>query len=144
MGPLTESGPWAGRTGFAAPVLARVLLPRTSPQRSNRRPLDGTVRLWDPDTEATVHELSGHTSGVEAVAFGTTTAGRTLLVSGSDDRTVRLWDPDVGDCLTTILRRAPVIALAANGSQLAIGDDEGVVVIKFAADTLQASEFGWP
>jgi WD40 repeat protein len=106
---------------------------------------DRTVRLWDPDTGAAVGEpLTGHTRFVRAVAFGTTTDGRTLLATGSNGRAVRLWDPDVGDCLTTILRRTAANTLAANGSQLAIGDEEGVVVIELAADTPRASEFGWP
>lgn len=51
---------------------------------------DRTVRLWDTRSRGTVrspvHELTGHTASVNAVA-----AEGTLLASGGQDDTVRLW-----------------------------------------------------
>ncbi|MGF1599741.1 MAG: WD40 repeat domain-containing protein [Acidimicrobiales bacterium] len=71
---------------------------------------DDTVRVWDPDAfdHTTVPPppapvaaggrriLTGHTSIVSGVAFGSTPDGRLLLASASADATVRVWDPATG------------------------------------------------
>jgi WD40 repeat protein len=55
---------------------------------------DHSVRLWDPESgDPRGHALTGHTGGVQTVAFGATLDGRVLLASGGDDRLVRIWDP---------------------------------------------------
>ena len=40
--------------------------------------------------------MTGHTSWVFSVAFGTTSDNRLLLATGSDDGTVQIWDPTTG------------------------------------------------
>jgi WD40 repeat protein len=50
--------------------------------------LDGTIRLWNPDSGECQEILAGHSNGVWSVAFH---PQGTLLASGSLDQTVKLW-----------------------------------------------------
>ena len=54
---------------------------------------DGTVAVWDLQTGARLHELTGHHGGVRSVALSGD--GR-HIVSGSDDGTVAVWDLQTG------------------------------------------------
>lgn len=62
---------------------------------------DGTIRLWDVrnpvDAHALGQPLTGHTNGVNEVAFNGTT-----LISGSDDDTIRFWNIDVNQDIQRI------------------------------------------
>ncbi|MFE4688365.1 NB-ARC domain-containing protein, partial [Streptomyces sp. NPDC056721] len=60
---------------------------------------DGTVRIWDPATGTCTATLTGHTSGVTAVAIA---PDGTWLATGSFDGTVRIWDPATGTCTATL------------------------------------------
>jgi WD40 repeat protein len=92
---------------------------------------DQTVRLWEPATGHQVGApLTGHTFPVHLVAFGTGPGRRPLLASNSGDKTVRPWEPTTGFCTATIRRRSSVHSVAMTGETLAIGNDEGVSVIK--------------
>jgi hypothetical protein len=64
------------------------------------------------------------------VAFGVDDNGRPLLATASDDRTVQLWDPTTGTPVLTLLRRTTPTAVAAQGTQLAIADSEGVAIVE--------------
>ena len=64
--------------------------------------LDGTARIWDPDTGQTLTTLTGHTNPVWSVAWAADRDGRLLLATGSADGTARIWDPDTGQTLTTL------------------------------------------
>jgi WD40 repeat protein len=55
---------------------------------------------------------------------------RTLLASGSDNRTVRVWDPRTGTCRLTVPTHHRALAVAGVVGSLAIGLDEGILVIK--------------
>ncbi|MET9581028.1 hypothetical protein ABZY30_36695 [Streptomyces massasporeus] len=55
---------------------------------------DRVVRIWNPDTEATLRELPDHDDWVWAVTAFPGRGGKTLLATASRD--VRIWDPDTG------------------------------------------------
>jgi WD40 repeat protein len=74
--------------------------------------------------------LRGHTGAVRSVAVGIGTDGRPLLASAGTDKTVRLWDPAAGITIGILRRRTNPTALATQGTQLTIGDSEGVTVVE--------------
>lgn len=108
---------------------------------------DGLVRVWDPVAGTLAGDpLAGHTGPVSSVAFGTMNGDRdggkdserVLLASASEDHTVRVWDPLTGHCIAILRRRNIPRCLAARGPLLAIGDDDGLVVIELDGVTGQA------
>jgi WD40 repeat protein len=95
---------------------------------------DKTVRLWDPATCTSLGDpATGHAEAVASVAFGTSQDGRPFLVSGGRDNTVRIWDLATLSCIAVIHRRSSVHSVAVAAGQLAIGDHEGVSVIKLTS-----------
>jgi WD40 repeat protein len=59
---------------------------------------DGTVKLWDTNTQECVATLSGHRLAVKSIAFHPTAD---ILMSGSMDTDVKLWDTNTHMCLST-------------------------------------------
>jgi WD40 repeat protein len=59
---------------------------------------DGTVKLWDTNTQECVATLVGHHRQVVSVAFHPTAD---ILMSGSWDNDVKLWDTNTYMCLST-------------------------------------------
>ncbi len=60
---------------------------------------DGTIRIWNAQTETLLRTLTGHTDRVCSVAYSPD--GRTIA-SGSEDRTVRIWNAETGKLLRTL------------------------------------------
>lgn len=50
---------------------------------------DGTARMWDAKSGASLAELMGHTSSVLSAAFS---PDGTRIVTASNDKTARVWD----------------------------------------------------
>lgn len=91
--------------------------------------LDGTVRVWDPETGKLVRALIGHNSYVYSLDWSPD--GRTLASGGAFDATVRLWDVETGRPLR-ILRGHPayisLVKWAPDGTTvLASGGESGAL-----------------
>ena len=88
---------------------------------------DGTVKLWDVETQQDIGTLEGHTDGVRSVAFSSD--GRTLA-SGSDDGTVKLWDVETQQDIGTLEGHTDgvrSVAFSSDGRTLASGSNDGTV-----------------
>jgi sugar lactone lactonase YvrE len=86
---------------------------------------DKMVRLLDPATGDCLRTLTGHTSGVNGVAFSPDSR---TLASGGKDKTVRVWDPATGDCLCTLadVGRVNGVAFSPDGRTLASCSNDNV------------------
>jgi coatomer subunit beta' len=107
---------------------------------------DRTIRIWDYLSKSCIQTLEGHTANVSfAVYLGG--GGAPLIVSGSEDGMVKLWNAATYRLENTLnygLERAWCVSLsgghgggasAAMGSnEVAIGFDEGLVVLKLGRD----------
>ena len=101
---------------------------------------DGTIQLWDLNTNTLHATLRGHTSDVLNVAFS---RDGLLLASGSADGTVRLWNPNTETLEATLQgHTASVLSVAfsSDGSLLASGSADGTVRLwNPVTETLQAT-----
>ena len=60
---------------------------------------DGTARVWDVATGATLTTLSGHDIWVWNAAFS---PDGSRIVTASEDRTARVWDAATGAAIATL------------------------------------------
>jgi WD40 repeat protein len=87
---------------------------------------DGSVRVWDLTSRSQAAILTGHESGVSAVAAA---ADGRLAVSGGEDGTVRAWDLATGQMtvLTGHHGWVPSVAVTADGRLAVSGGEDGTV-----------------
>jgi hypothetical protein len=97
---------------------------------------DGTVKIWDPDTEQETATLRGHRDQLTAVSWSPD--GR-RLASASYDGTVRLWDADTGRELATLPINAEIlwdVSWSPDGRRLACASRGGAIKV-WDADNLR-------
>ena len=100
---------------------------------------DATIRIWDYQTKSCVQVLEGHSNNVSAVCFHPRLP---LVVSASEDGTVRLWHSTTYRAETTLnysMERAWALASAPESNKLAIGFDEGAIVVQLGHEKPIAS-----
>ncbi|KAG8828474.1 hypothetical protein FRB91_002821 [Serendipita sp. 411] len=97
---------------------------------------DRTIRVWDLLSKSCIQTLEGHTSNVSwAIYVG---GGLPLIVSGSEDGTIKLWNAGTYRLENTLsygMERVWCASLnKSGGNELAIGFDDGLVVLKLGKD----------
>ncbi|KCV71146.1 hypothetical protein H696_02096 [Fonticula alba] len=92
---------------------------------------DMQIKVWDLHSKSPIQTLRGHTQNLSVVTFHPTLP---LIISGSEDGTVRLWHSHTFRLENTLsygLERVWAIATRPGNNDVAIGFDEGTVVLKF-------------
>ena len=95
---------------------------------------DRTIKVWDYLSKSCVQTLTGHTSNVSFAVFHPSLP---LIISGSEDGTVKLWHSNTYRLESTLdygLERVWCVAYKKSGNDVAIGYDEGAVVVKLGKE----------
>ena len=95
---------------------------------------DATVNVWDYQTKALVNTLEGHTTNITSVAFHQKLP---VIVTASEDGTVRVWHSSTYRLETTLnyqWERAWTVGVSTNSNKVAIGYDEGTMVVKLGKE----------
>ncbi|KAI0690264.1 coatomer beta [Cytidiella melzeri] len=95
---------------------------------------DKTVKIWDYLSKSCVQTMESHTNNVLFAVFHPTLP---LIISGGEDGTVKLWNSGtyrLENTLSYALERAWCVALRKSTNEVAVGYDEGVIVVKLGRD----------
>ncbi|KAH9947204.1 coatomer beta [Amylocystis lapponica] len=95
---------------------------------------DRTIKIWDYLSKSCVQTLEGHSNNVLFVTFH---PNLPVIISGGEDGTVKIWNSGtyrLENTLSYALERAWCVALRKASNEVAVGYDEGVVVIKLGRD----------
>lgn len=112
----------------------------------DRQGQDTAIRVWEPATGRELRLLEGHADTVHCLAFapdGTRSGGSSVLLASGGEREdfVRLWDAGSGTCVRQLRptrgkgeeapsdRRVSAVAFSRDGTLLAAGLDEGLLVV---------------
>ncbi|KAL4717592.1 hypothetical protein ACJJTC_000741 [Scirpophaga incertulas] len=91
---------------------------------------DRLVKIWDYQNKTCVQTLEGHAQNVSAVSFHPELP---ILLTGSEDGTIRLWHAGtyrLESCLNYGFERVWTISSMHGSNNVAIGYDEGTIMIK--------------
>ncbi|KAJ0394406.1 hypothetical protein ATCC90586_009384 [Pythium insidiosum] len=96
---------------------------------------DKTVKVWDYQTKAIIHTLDGHGNNLTSVMYHPRLP---IIISACEDGAVRMWHATTYRAETTLnygMERAWSLAALKSSNKLAIGYDEGTVVVRLGHDT---------
>lgn len=95
---------------------------------------DRTIKIWDYLNKSCVQTLEGHSHNVSTVVFHPTLP---ILISGSEDSTVKIWNLNTYRLEKTLnygMDRVWALACVPGSSGVAIGYDEGTIMVKFGRE----------
>lgn len=98
------------------------------------------IKIWDYHAKSCVQTLEGHTANVSFAIFHPSLP---LIISGSEDGTIKLWHSSTYRLENTLsygLERAWCVAYRKAGNEVAVGYDEGAVVVKVCSQSEQGPE----
>ncbi|KAL6768546.1 COPB2 [Auxenochlorella protothecoides x Auxenochlorella symbiontica] len=100
---------------------------------------DRLVKVWDYQTKACIQTLDGHAHNITAVGFHPELP---LLLTGSEDGSVKAWHSTtyrLEHSLDHGMERVWAVAYTRGSNSIAIGYDEGCVMVKLGRDEPVAS-----
>ncbi|OAX39081.1 Coatomer, beta' subunit [Rhizopogon vinicolor AM-OR11-026] len=95
---------------------------------------DRTIKIWDYLSKSCVQTMEGHTNNPSFAVFH---PNLPIIISGSEDGTVKIWNSNtyrLENTLSYALERAWCVSLRRDANEVAVGFDEGIVVIKLGRD----------
>eukprot|EP00731_Ephydatia_muelleri_P015251 Em0008g971a len=95
---------------------------------------DKLVKIWDYQNKTCVQTLEGHAQNVTCAIFHSELP---IIMTGSEDGTVKIWHANMYKLETTLnygLERVWCIAQMKGSNDLAIGYDEGSVMVKMGRE----------
>ncbi|XP_052225697.1 coatomer subunit beta'-like isoform X7 [Dreissena polymorpha] len=95
---------------------------------------DRLIKIWDYQNKTCVQTLEGHAQNISAVAFHPELP---IIMTGSEDGTVRIWHANTYRLESTLnygLERVWTIACARGSNNVALGYDEGSIIIKLGRE----------
>ncbi|KAM4058805.1 coatomer WD associated domain-containing protein [Hirsutella rhossiliensis] len=95
---------------------------------------DRTIKVWDYTTKSLIATLEGHTNNVSFACYHPELP---VIISGSEDGTIRVWHANTyrfEQSLNYSLERAWCIAYQKGQQGVAVGFDDGAVVVKLGRE----------
>lgn len=88
------------------------------------------MKVWDYHSKSCIQTLESHTSNVSFAIFHPSLP---IIISGSEDGTVKIWHANtyrLENTLNYALERAWCVAYRKGLNDVAVGFDEGIVVLQ--------------
>lgn len=95
---------------------------------------DRLVKIWDYQNKTCIQTLEGHAQNISAVTFHPELP---IIMTGSEDGTVRIWHANTYRLESNInygLERVWTIACLRGSNSVALGYDEGSIIIKLGRE----------